>query len=95
MNPSVDLLRAALALVFTLGLIWLLGASIRKYGWKLGLPTPMSPSRTRRLQLLEILQLDSKNRIILLRRDEVEHLVLVGQETTQVIETSIKGNVSE
>jgi flagellar protein FliO/FliZ len=89
MNPSVDILRAVFALFFVLGLIWLIGASIRKYGWKLGLPTPMAQSRVRRLQMLEVLNLDGKNRMVLVRRDNVEHLVLVGSETTQVIETSI------
>ena len=92
MNSSIDLLRAILALAFVLGLIWLLGAAIRKYGWRIGLPTPMSPSRTRRLQLLEVLTVDNKNRLILFRRDDAEHLILVGQETAQIVETNIKGN---
>jgi flagellar protein FliO/FliZ len=92
MNPSVDLLRAVLALAFVLGLIWLLGALIRKYGWRMGLPTPMTPSRIRRLQMIETMTLDGKNRLVLFRRDNVEHLVLVGSDTTQVIETAIKGN---
>ena len=92
MNPSVDLLRAVLALAFVLGMIWLLGRVIRKYGWKFGLPTPMAPSRIRRLQLVEVMALDGKNRLVLFRRDNVEHLVLVGTQTTEIIESGIKGN---
>ncbi|MDB5477646.1 MAG: fliO [Alphaproteobacteria bacterium] len=95
MNPATDLLRAILALVFVLGLIWLLSYLVRKYGGRLGLPAmPMVPNKERRLQLLETLPLDGKNRLVLIRRDEVEHLVLIGSDTAQVVEGSFKGTKS-
>ena len=88
MNHNVDFLRAIVALIFVLGLIWLLGAAIRKYGWRLGLPTPKQSSQ-RRLHLIEVLPLDVKTKLVIIRRDQTEHLVLVGPETAQVIESNI------
>jgi flagellar protein FliO/FliZ len=40
----------------------------------------------RRLAVIEVLPLDGKHRLVLLRRDEAEHLVLLGQHTDLVIE---------
>jgi flagellar protein FliO/FliZ len=43
----------------------------------------------RRLQLVEVLMLDTRRRLILIRRDEVEHLILLGGTTETVIESGI------
>ena len=40
----------------------------------------------RRLSIVEVLPLDAKHRLVLLRRDEAEHLVLLGQNGDLVIE---------
>lgn len=87
MTPATDLLRAILALGFVLGLIWLLGQVIRRYGWKWGLPTPMDIGKTKRLRLIEVLSLDGKNRLVLVKRDNVEHLLLINANHSDVIET--------
>jgi flagellar protein FliO/FliZ len=42
----------------------------------------------RRLAVIEVLPLDGRRRLVLLRRDEAEHLVLLGQHTDLVIERS-------
>jgi hypothetical protein len=42
--------------------------------------------RKRRLSVMESANLDGRHRVYLLRRDDVEHLVLVGPNTSQVIE---------
>jgi flagellar protein FliO/FliZ len=94
MNQSVDLLRALLSLVFVLGLIWTIGLVIRKHGWRIGLPTAPLNGRNRRLQIIETLPLDAKNRAILLRRDDVEHLVIVGNDTAQLIESYPQGSTT-
>lgn len=94
MTSSIDLIRAIFALAFVVGLIWLFGYGIRKYGWKFGMPvTPLSKAQ-RRLQIVESLNLDTRNRLILLKRDDTEHLVIVNAETTTVIETAIQGSKS-
>lgn len=51
-----------------------------------GLPK-MSKSR-KRLQLIETMMLDNRNKLILVQCDEEEHLVLVGQASQSVVKSS-------
>lgn len=98
MNPGLDLLRACVALIFVLGLMWSLGYLIRRYGHRLGLPTMPLTGPNRRLQVVEVLPIDARNKLILVRRDTTEHLILVGSTESEVIEknlTSGKLNASE
>jgi flagellar protein FliO/FliZ len=44
----------------------------------------------RRLSIVEVLPLDGKRRLVLLRRDDVEHLVLIGTHDDVVVETAIR-----
>jgi flagellar protein FliO/FliZ len=48
----------------------------------------------RRLAILEVLPLDGRHRLVLLKRDEVEHLVLLGQQGDLVIERGSAGGFS-
>lgn len=81
-------LRFVLALVFVLALIGLLAALVRRYG--LGMAnTAIRKGQERRLKLVEILPIDGKRRAVLLRRDDVEHLVILGATGETVVETQI------
>ncbi|MBV9859267.1 MAG: flagellar biosynthetic protein FliO [Alphaproteobacteria bacterium] len=44
----------------------------------------------RRLGIIEAAAIDSKRRLVLLRRDEVEHLVLIGPDGSTVVESGIR-----
>lgn len=81
-------LRFVLALLFVLGLIGLLAAVVRKYGIGMG-QVPVRRGAARRLKLVEVLPLDAKRRAVLLRRDDVEHLVILGSDGQTVVETGI------
>lgn len=94
MTSSVELLRTVCALAFVIGLIWLFGHLIRKYGWKWGMPVSPMTKAQRRLQIVESLSLDAKNRLMIIKRDNVEHLIIMNSENTQIIETSIEGTPS-
>lgn len=48
-----------------------------------------SRSRRDRIRIVEVVQVDPKRRAILIRRDDMEHLVLVGGPTDIVVETGI------
>jgi flagellar protein FliO/FliZ len=78
-------LRFILALVLVLGLLVLAAVLLRRTGLapKLG--------RARRLSLIEALPLGPRHRLILVRRDNVEHLLLVGPQGDVVVETGIAG----
>lgn len=81
-------LRFLLALVFVLGLILMLAALARRAGW--GFPaTAIRRAADRRLGVVEVTPLDGRRRLILVRRDDVEHLLLVGPSTETVVETGI------
>lgn len=72
---------AALAVVIALmfALLWLL----RRHGFGQG---TARPGQARRLSVVETLPLDSRHRLILVRRDGTEHLLLVGGATDLVVE---------
>lgn len=81
-----DYTRFILALLFVLGLIGLLAAVVRRFG--LGLPqTPSRRGQNKRLGLVEVMPIDAKRRLVLLKRDEVEHLVILGPTTETLVET--------
>ena len=76
---------AALALVLALiaALAWL--ARRGAFG---ALPVAVSPRR-RRLAIVETAALDGRSRAVLLRRDAVEHLVVVGPQGIAVVERAL------
>lgn len=78
-------LRALFALVAVVGLIGLLGLGLRRFA-----PASLIGGRPgKRLSVVEALTLDPKRRLVLVRRDDVEHLLLVGPETATVVERGI------
>jgi flagellar protein FliO/FliZ len=78
-------LRAILVLVFVLGLVLLLGWVLRRSGIRGG----ALAGKGRRLGVVETAFLGPKHRLVLVRRDSVEHLVLIGPTSTSVVETGI------
>lgn len=93
MNPTTDILRAIFALAFVIGLMWLLSYVLKKYGWRFGLPTALSMGRERRLKLVEILPLDHRNKVALIRQDGKEHLLLINADNATIIEKNLSAPV--
>ncbi len=85
-------LRFVLALVFVLALIGLLAWVARRYGF--GGRVTSRPGRTRRLDIVETRTVDGKRRLVLLRRDDVEHLILTGPNSELLIEQGIEASVT-
>ncbi len=76
-----------MALLFVLALMGGLWLFLKR----LGLNGPMivqAPSK-RRLKIIEILPLDVRRKAILLRRDDKEHLVILGPTGETVVEIGI------
>jgi flagellar protein FliO/FliZ len=48
-------------------------------------------SRDRRLGVVETASVDQRRKLILIRRDDVEHLIMIGGPVDMVVETSIRG----
>ncbi len=74
--------RFLLALAAVVALIGLCAWIARR----LGLGGRLATTGSRRLRIVEVLPLDGKRRLVLLRRDGVEHLLLLGQSSDLVIE---------
>ncbi|MGB0683156.1 MAG: FliO/MopB family protein [Magnetovibrionaceae bacterium] len=85
----VQYLRFVFALGFVLGLIGLAFYLARRYGLGYGVQRGLHARVKRRLGIVEVLPLDGKRRAVLIRRDDREHLVLIGGERDCVIENDI------
>ena len=79
-----------LAMVFVLGLIALLAFLARRFG--LGFSGTSKPGQERRLSISEVLTLSPKHRLVLVKRDGTEHLLLLGANTDIVVESGIGKN---
>jgi flagellar protein FliO/FliZ len=76
---AFDILRAILALAVTLGLIGLAAFAVRRYAPQLLAKLQTRPGRERRLQVLETLVLDPTRRLLLVRVDDEERILLLGE----------------
>lgn len=88
---SLDYLRFVLALVFVLGLIGVAAWLARRF--RLG-GMPLAAGAARRLQVVEVTALDPRRKLILARRDDVEHLLLIGQDGNRLVETGIAADTT-
>lgn len=87
------LARSLMALAFVLMLIggaaWL--------GRRFGL-TPRATAKEgngKRLAIVEVLQVDAKRRLVLVRRDETEHLLVLGATGEVVVEQGIEAEADD
>lgn len=91
-----QVMRGLLALVFVLGLIGGIALLAKRFGFtpRVTLPRGNTPgtrktARGRRLGIVEVLPVDAKRRLILIRRDDTEHLVLLGADRDMVVESGV------
>ncbi len=82
------LARMLVSLGLVLGLLAALTWALKKYGAKLGLPMAIKQGKTR-IQMVDVTPLDARHRLVLIRRDKVEHLILLGGTQPVVVETNI------
>ena len=82
-----EIFRFAAALAFIIGLIGVCAFGARRLGLATG--GFSSPGSLKRLAISEVKVVDAKHRLILIRRDNKEHLVLLGGEEALLIESGI------
>ncbi len=91
-NDPGQLLRLVAALVFVISLMGGLAFLMKHFNNR----RLLSPGgKRKRLQVVEILPLDPRRRLILLRRDNREHLVILGTNGETVIESGIESPQDE
>ena len=85
-----DYFRFLIALVFVLGLIGLIAVLLRQFGYggAMRLGRQLRGARAR-LGVVEVAALDARRRLVLVRRDDREHLLLLGPERDLVVESDI------
>jgi flagellar protein FliO/FliZ len=81
----VDILRYFAALAMVLALVGLAGLAARRFG----VPGIVKGHATRRLQIVETLMIGPRQRLFIVRRDDVEHLVLSTPDGASVLEAGI------
>lgn len=82
----VAYLRFAAALAVVLALIGALAWTARRFGLS---PRATGMGREKRLQIMEVASVDARRRLVLVRRDQVEHLLLLGHSQDLVVERNI------
>lgn len=81
----IDVLRYFGALLLVLAMVGGAGLLARRFG----VPGVTKPTSIKRLQVVETLMVGPRQRLIILRRDDVEHLLLSGPEGATVVESGI------
>lgn len=85
----IDIGRYLAALLLVLGLLGFAALAARRFG----IPGIAKGVAARRLALVETMMIGPRHKLFLLRRDGVEHLVLMGPQGASVVETGILARV--
>lgn len=86
---SLQILKFGGALLFVLALMLGLSLLMRR----LNAGSGMLPAGKRRLKIVEMMPLGARHRMILVRRDDREHLVILGPTGETVVESGITAPV--
>ncbi len=83
-----------LKFIFALGfvILLLLGLAFlaRKYGLMAKITLKRKKSATQRLHITEILPIDAKRRLLLLRKDDKEYLIMLGLEKDLLLDGNLE-----
>lgn len=82
-DKALYLVVAAIVLVLLFAVIWVARKAL---GGSIG---PRNKGRGPRLAVMDVAAIDPKRKLVLIRRDEVEHLLLVGGQNDVVVEAGI------
>jgi flagellar protein FliO/FliZ len=86
MDPT-EYLRFFAALIFVIALIGAAFLALRASGF--GMPSNRNRAE-RRMAIVETLMLDPRRRLLIVRRDNVEHLLLLGLSGETIVERAVK-----
>jgi flagellar protein FliO/FliZ len=86
-----EIFRFVAALAFILGLIGICAVLARRFGLA---PGATSISAQKRLGIVEVRPIDARHRLLLIRRDGKEHLVMIGGDHPLLIESGIDAPVA-
>jgi flagellar biogenesis protein FliO len=87
-DPLPLAVKLVAAFMIVLGLIGLATWIVRRLG-SARLGTPAARGRQPRLAVIDAAAVDGRRRLVLIRRDNVEHLIMIGGPTDVVVEQNI------
>jgi flagellar protein FliO/FliZ len=82
---AAQMIRFAAALLLVVAMMIGLGLIMRRVNAGSG----FMPGQKRRLKIVEMMNLDHRRRLFLIRRDDREHLVILGSTGETVVESGI------
>lgn len=82
-------MQSLLALAFVIALLVAFAYAIKKFGLIARVTVDQEGEQKKRLNIVEILPVDAKRRLVLIRRDDKEHLIMLGAERDLLIEQNI------
>ncbi len=85
-----DYLQTVFVFIFVIGLILLFSYLLRKFSTHEFFIKKFGASSARTLNVEEIVAVDARRRLVLVRRGKVRHLLLLGGVNDLVIESDIK-----
>jgi flagellar protein FliO/FliZ len=88
-------LQGLLRFAFALGVVLLLIAAVAWLARRFMAGGTMPLGKKRRLALVEVLPLDGKSRLAIVRRDEVEHLIVLGPTAATIVESGFRAPAGE
>ena len=90
---SVSYLKFFFALLFVLGLIGGFALLAKKFG--MGNRGPTRRGKGTRLSIIESMQIDNKRRVVLIRCDKKDYMLLLGGATELMIEDNLPVDFTE
>jgi flagellar protein FliO/FliZ len=84
-----DYFQFVFALAFVLALILAAAWAFRRFGRGTVLTPRRAGPYRRRLGIVEAIALDTRRKLVLVRRDDREHLLIIGAQGETVVETGI------
>ncbi len=90
---ATSIIKAFASLAFVLALILLFSHVLRKYGSEKMMARIRKDGGEKRLGVVEAAMIDGRRKLVLIRRDGVEHLILLSPDKETVIETGIHPTV--
>ncbi len=82
---GLSFLRAIGALAFTLGLLIGCAALLKRYSHKfVGFSIPSVKMADKRMRIIESISLDARHRLMLVKIDASEHLILIGPNSSTI-----------
>lgn len=85
------ILKAVLSLIFVLGLLFVTIWALKYFEFKTAKNSFIKKlKKNSRIEISEMKRIDIKNSVVLIKRDNVEHLVLLSAGHNLIIESDIK-----